>query len=90
MSARIGSQIVHSGGVPQAGEFPMIYTDMHDLSIVYILGEVKRQQQEEIEQIQSCVSQLDGAPAAKAIAEEALGAAQGHLDNLNGVQSVSA
>lgn len=90
MVAKIGSEILREGGVVKGGEFPMLYTDMHDLSIEYILRQVVLQQESEMEVIRSCVSKLQHAPAARALAEEALGAAQGHLDNLNSLESVSA
>ncbi|MCP4192940.1 MAG: hypothetical protein GY768_20185 [Planctomycetaceae bacterium] len=90
MSDRIGKLIVEYGEVPQMSEFPMVFTDMHDLSLDYILTEVKRRQQYEIEQIQACIGQLQEAPVAKAIAEEALGAAKAHLENLVEAETVTA
>ena len=90
MLDRIGSLIVGCGAVTHAGEFPMVFTDMHDLSLDYILSEVKQRQRNEIEQIQMCIDQLKDAPIAKAIAEEALGAAKAHLENLTEARTVSA
>jgi hypothetical protein len=40
-------------------------------------------QERDIDLISDCVEQLNGAPMAKAIAEESLGAARAHLDSLN-------
>lgn len=83
---RLGTLIVEEGGVPAIGEFPMMFTDMHDLSMDYILPQLIEWIESDIKTIRDCVGQLNGAPAAKAIAEEALGAAQAHLDSLHELQ----
>lgn len=85
MVERLGSAVLTAGGRPDLGEFPMSFTGLHDLSLVYLLGEVARRLQQEMPIIRECVSQLQHAPAARALAEEALGAAEGHLQNLQEV-----
>ena len=69
-------------GLMQGGEFPMMYTDMHDLSTDYILNEVVRFQRLELERIEQIASALEGQPKPQALAKEALGAGKGHLHNL--------
>ena len=79
---RVGGMIVEVGADVAAGEFPMVYTGYHDISFDFLLPKIIAHQQQDIDTIQECVDQLDADPIAKAVAEEALGAAQGHLDNL--------
>ena len=85
MVDRLGLAILAEGGRPDLGEFPMSFTGLHDLSLDYLMGEVTRRQRQETQVIRECVSQLQHAPAARALAEEALGAAEGHLQNLQEV-----
>ena len=82
MVERVASAILSEGGRPELGEFPMSFTGMHDLSIQYLMHEVIDRQRKELATIRDCVTQLQHAPAARALAEEALGAAEGHLQNL--------
>ena len=82
MVERIGSAILAEGQRPELGEFPMAFTGMHDLSIQYLIHEVAERQRQGLATIRQCVEQLQHAPAARALAEEALGAAEGHLQNL--------
>lgn len=84
MANRIGTVITQEGGIPSFGEFPMLFTDMHDLSLNYIEREVANRLKADIQTIQQIVKRFDQqqAYAAKAIAEEALGAAQGNLECL--------
>lgn len=89
MVDRLGAEIMREHGAVKAGEFPMTYTDLHDLSIDFVLRQVVSELQGNLEEIQTCMDQLQNAPAAKALAEEALGATQGHLDNLVSLESVS-
>ena len=85
MADRIGSVIVEHGGTVDRSEFPMEFTDLHDLSIDFLIPQVRRRQEQEIEYLRRCITQLQEAPAPRAIAEEALGAAIAHLDNLKEV-----
>ncbi len=80
---QLGAMILAEHGRPHMGEYPMSFTGLHDLSLQYLMGEVAARQRKEIETIQECVAQLSDAPAAKALAENALGAAKGHLQNLD-------
>lgn len=83
---RLASIILEQGGTVEATEFPMEFTDLHDLSIDFLLRQVRRRQEHELEYIRQSVGLLKDAPAARAIAEEALGSAQAHLDNLKDLQ----
>jgi hypothetical protein len=82
MGDRISRMIVDGDALPRTGEFPMEFTDLHDLDIDYLLRLAIRYQQQDVEAIQQLVERLQPAPAAKAVAEESLGMAKGHLDTL--------
>lgn len=79
---RINALLVNSGSRRRSGEFPMEFTDLHDLDIDFLLKYAVDYQEQDIARIDKIVQQLRTAPAAKAIAEEALGMAKGHLDSL--------
>lgn len=82
MADRIASVVLDEGGEVMSGEFPMTYTDLHDLSIDYLVPQVVAQQKADLESIREIVQLLKDAPVPRAVAEEALGAAQAHLDSL--------
>jgi hypothetical protein len=64
---------------PRFGEFPMEYTDTHDLDIEFLVKLAVRYQQQDISAIEACADQLRLAPAALPFAQESLGLAKGHL-----------
>jgi hypothetical protein len=82
LSERISRLIVDAGSLPRSGEFPMEFTDLHDLDIDFLVAAAVRYQADDLASIQQIVEALAAAPAARAIAEEALGMAKGHLDSL--------
>src|SRR5262245_20979210 len=64
------------------GEYPMVFTDTHDLSLDYLIGELIYYQKQDIAAIQDCALALQNDPAGRALAEEILGNARGHLESL--------
>jgi hypothetical protein len=82
MAERISRLIVDAGALPRSGEFPMEFTDLHDLDIDFLIAAAVRYQEHDLATIQQIVDALSAAPAARAIAEEALGRSKGHLDLL--------
>jgi hypothetical protein len=82
MADRIGKVIMEQDGMIASSEFPMQFTDLHDLSIDFLIPQVKARLERELEFIRRCVEELQAYPAPRAIAEEAAGAALAHLDNL--------
>lgn len=86
---RFGEMVVDSGGMVDLGEFPIVYTGYHDLSFDWLLTKLIDGQQKIIAAIEGCVEALNLAPLHKAIAEESLGAAKGHLQNLEELQTAS-
>lgn len=82
MVDRIGRCIVDEEGSVDFGEFPMLFTGLHDISLDYLLQKLIEYQQRSTEQIQQCVDDLRLAPTYQALAQEALGLARGHLESL--------
>ena len=79
---RISKIVVEWGGIVDLGKFPIIYSGYHDLSFDFLLGKIIEEQKQDIALMEQGVSQLETAPMAKAIAQEALGSAKGHLESL--------
>ena len=80
--ARLSEQVFESGGLPDKGEFPIEFTDTHDLGIGYQVRAAIGYQKQDIADLAECVDALRLAPAAQALAAEALGMAKGHLESL--------
>ena len=87
---RLAAMVTQQGGVVDSGEFPIYYAGYHDLSFDFLLDEIIKEQKEDIVQIEDTVAQLSLAPMAKALAEETLGAAKGHLESLQELKQTSA
>jgi len=82
MAERIAEMIVELGGNTQRGAFPMRYTDLHDLDVEYLLGDLVETQRQMIDVIGQCAAELGTAAMPRALAEEALGNARAHLESL--------
>lgn len=82
MVERLSKMISDSRNPPRFGEFPMEYTDLHDLDVDYLLGLAVKYHQEDIENIANISEELQLAPAAQSLAEEVLGMTKGHLDSI--------
>ena len=74
--------VIDKGGTVDQGIFPMDFTGLHDLSLDYLLVQMVHRQREDVERIADVVERLTEDAGAKAVAEEALGAAKGHLASL--------
>jgi hypothetical protein len=64
------------------GEYPMAFTDTHDLSLDYLISELIYYQKQDIGAIEECVAALKDDRPARALAEEVLAAARRHLELL--------
>ena len=82
LAERVSGFIMMDGTQPQTGDFPMDYTDTHDLQLDYLLRLAINYQKQDIEAMRQCVDDLRLAPLASTLAEEALGMAQGQLESL--------
>jgi plasmid stabilization system protein ParE len=85
LSARIAELILERLGQIAPSSFPMEFTDLNLLSLDYLLQELVRHQRLDIETIEDCVADLRGDRPARDLAEEVLGNARGHLENLESV-----
>ncbi len=82
MADRISQMVTDDRELPRRGEFPMGFTDMHDLEIDFLVRVAMDYQQQDVVSIGQLAQQLQRLPAAKALAEETLGMAKGHLQTL--------
>ncbi|MCA9231498.1 MAG: hypothetical protein KDA57_12670 [Planctomycetales bacterium] len=82
LAARVSQMLIDAHAPLRTGEFPMDYTDKHDLGIDFLCQAAVAFQEQDIASIAVLVERLQTAPAAKSLAEEALGMAKGHLDSL--------
>ncbi len=60
----------------------MTFTDTHDLSLDYLVNELVDYQRQDIAAIEKCVADLNADGNGRALAEEVLGNARGHLESL--------
>ncbi len=79
---RIAEVIIMRDGAIDEGEYPIEFTDTHDLSLDFLIKELIELQKQDIARIQNCVDRLWNDPPAQALAKESLGAAKGHLQSL--------
>jgi len=81
---KLGELVVAYHSRADQGDFPMVYTDCHDLSLEYLIREMTKLHQVDIRAIESAERELSPArdPAALALVQEILGNARGHLENL--------
>lgn len=82
---RIMRLIDETGTPPDRGEFPMAFTDAHDLGIDFLVQRAIDYGRQDIEDLQACAESLNLAPAAKSLAEEALGMTKAHIQSLEEV-----
>jgi len=85
LSARIADLILQRHGQISPASFPMEFTDLNLLSLDYLLQELIRHQKLDIETVEECVAELRGDREARELAEEVLGNARGHQENLESV-----
>jgi hypothetical protein len=79
---RIAELILDRYGRIELGEFPMEFTDLHFLSLDYLIGELVRHQKQDIATVEACVDRLQHDPAARTLAQEVLGSQRAHLEML--------
>ena len=85
---RLVSAIRALGGIPQFGEFPSRYSDMHDLAINYSARQLADELRGSLSLIEDCVAATAGVACARELAEEILGNTRGHLEALERLLSV--
>jgi hypothetical protein len=64
------------------GEFPMNFTDLHDLSLTFLVKRLISYQKRDIEALESCARRLADDAEGQSLVEEIIDAARGHLESL--------
>ena len=82
LAERVAQQVFESGGLPDHGDFPIEFTDTHDLDIDYLIDEAIDCLKQDVADLEGCVEALRLSPAAQSLASEALGLTKGHLEML--------
>ncbi|MDZ4820526.1 MAG: hypothetical protein SGJ20_16290 [Planctomycetota bacterium] len=67
------------------GEFPMEFTDLHDLSLDYLVSQVVQYLRNDLRTVEKLVGELRGDPEARVLGEEVQGNVRGHLELLEKV-----
>ena len=89
LAERVGEQLVAAGARPNAGEFPMEFTDAHDLGIDYLIREAIGYQKQDVAELELYAATPGLSPAAGSLVSEAVGLAKGHLETLAELQPQS-
>ena len=82
LAERVSQHIFESSGLPDHGDFPIEYTDTHDLGIDFLLQEAIDCTKQSVGDLEQSVDSLRLAPAAQSLASEAVGMTKGHLELL--------
>lgn len=82
LSARVVELIEDRQARVDYGDFPLTFTGTHDLSLDYLVRRLIEWQQGTVQAIEQVVAKLGRDPVGQSLAEECLGAAKGHLENL--------
>lgn len=82
MSRRVAEAVLDLGGTLDLGEFPMAFTDTHDLSLDFMVSELVGYQRVDIARIERIVESLAGQRDAQQLAQEVLGTERAHLETL--------
>lgn len=86
---RISQEVANLGGSPDRGEFPMLFTDTHDLGIDFLVQEATRLGKHDVAILSELARTLNLLQAAKALAEETLGMTKAHVQSLEELIAVT-
>jgi hypothetical protein len=79
---KLGDYLVEHDHAVGHGHWDMNFTSLHDVSLHYLISEVIRGEKSLIVDLTKYSDKLASYPAAKALVQEALGMAKGHLESL--------
>jgi bacterioferritin (cytochrome b1) len=85
LAERVFDAIDDLGGLPDTGEFPMDFTDTHDLAIDYMLREAVGYSQQDVAALEAVAANKNLAPQAEPLVAEGLNTAKRHLATLAGL-----
>lgn len=87
-SRRIAEFILDHLGTIHVGPYPMEFTDKNDLSLDYLVREVLDDTRKQVEAIQHVIFALpSNDAAARELAQECLGAAKAHIEELEALSA---
>jgi hypothetical protein len=81
-SQRVAQMILDRGGALDTGEYPMEYTDTHDLSLDFLIKELISYQKWLIGQIEQIAARIGDDREARELVQETLGSEKAHLEAL--------
>lgn len=81
LANRVAKLVLESGPI-ELGAYPFEFYDMHDLSLDFLLSKLVEYQKRDIAKHEQCARDLQVDRRAGELADEALGAARGHLETL--------
>jgi hypothetical protein len=82
LAARIAEAIQDLGGQVAPSNYPMDFTDTHDLSIEFLLHRLLERQRADIAAIERLIPRFGAHRIARELAEESLGSEKAHLEAL--------
>lgn len=82
LAERVARELNHRGRVHTGMQFPLEFTDAHDLAIDYLVDRAIRYQRQDLKQLQRLSESLDRLPTVKSLVDEAYGMALAHLELL--------
>jgi len=85
LAERVSQQILRLGGLLDTGEFPMEFTDTHDLGIDFLIDECVGYQQQDIAMLESLAATPQLSSAVQALVGDALALGKRHLEALKGL-----
>jgi hypothetical protein len=84
LAQRVADFILVGGGQPEPGVYPVEFStaNWHFVALQFLLRPLAAHQAQDVRRIEACVARLAHDREARALAEEALGLAKGHLEVL--------
>lgn len=82
-TTRLVSLLQDFGGRVEFGSYPIGFTDMHFLSLDFLVGEMIERQHRVIPAVEACAAALDIGSPARLLADEIVGAEKAHLEALD-------
>jgi bacterioferritin (cytochrome b1) len=79
LAERVFDAIDDLGGLPDTGEFPMEFTDTHDLSIDYMLREAVGYCRQDVADVEAAAAKPNLAPQAAPLVNDAVNMGRRHL-----------
>ena len=92
LAERVSRQVFDMGGLPDSGEFPMEFTDTHDLEIDFLVQEANEYQRNDLAELERNAASPALPAVAKSLIDEAITNAKRHLkvlEELRGKPGIS-